>query len=213
METWHYSHSINGLSTRYCFGLYYKNVLIGGMIYGKMAMSGQAWKYADDCIRNAYNNDDISMSDVEDSVIELRRLACIDDTVRNTESWFISRTLKWLKRNAPEVRTVISYADTYYGHKGVIYQASNFKLLGTTAPGRVIQWSHADDDGNMIVSRYHDHVLREKYNGKLKPISLRLMEALKTGDAVYVKTPGKNIYEYRLVDKDAPVFKQASLFD
>lgn len=36
IETWHYSHSINGLSATHCFGLYYKNVLIGGMIYGRM---------------------------------------------------------------------------------------------------------------------------------------------------------------------------------
>ena len=78
IETLHYSHSINGLKLSYCFGLYDNDKLIGGIIYGGLAM------------RNAYKK----YVEKEEDIIELRRLVCIDDTPRNTESYFIGRTLQ-----------------------------------------------------------------------------------------------------------------------
>ena len=107
IETWHYSHSINGLSATHCFGLYYKNVLIGGMIYGRLAMKGQSVKYQDTQVRDAVKAGIITETDADMTVIEMRRLACIDDTARNTESYFISRTLKWLKQHGHPHRGLI----------------------------------------------------------------------------------------------------------
>ena len=66
--------------------------------------------------------------------LELTRLYIIDDTPKNTESYFISRCLKWLKRFT-KVEAIISYADPSVGHQGVIYQASNFALFGHTKRG------------------------------------------------------------------------------
>ena len=65
IETWHYSHSINGLSATHCFGLYYKNVLIGGMIYGRMAMKGQSVKYQDTQVRDAVKAGIITETDAD----------------------------------------------------------------------------------------------------------------------------------------------------
>ena len=172
IEKWHYSHNINGLISDYVFGLYYKNTLIGAMIYGRMAMAGQWKKYGE------------SSSDV----IELRRLACINSTLRNTESYFIAKTLKFLKKNT-SIKTVVSYADTFFGHEGIIYKASNFSLIGKSAQGRVIMYNG---------KRYHDKTIRTKYNGELKPFARKIKDALDTGEAYYVKTPGKNIYLYSL---------------
>jgi hypothetical protein len=256
MNTWHYSHSINGLNCSYCFGMYYKDELIGAMIYGKMAMKGQSVKYWDDNVLNAYKRGLISYQDADSTVLELRRLACIDDTCRNAESYFIGQTIKWLKRNAPTVRIIISYADEQFGHHGVIYKAANFKHVGMTAPGRIIildkplndtdtnSMSDATDTGNTTMSDsdttsannantdastsshvstarryYHDHALREKYNGELKPISIKLRNALDDGSAHYEQTPGKNIYEYRLcaptaalkLDSHADLFTSAGI--
>lgn len=271
MNTWHYSHSIVGLTNSYCFGMYYKDELIGAMIYGRMAMKGQSVKYWDDNVLNAYKRGLISYHDADSTVLELRRLACIDDTCRNAESYFIGQTIKWLKRNAPTVRIIISYADEQFGHHGIIYKAANFKHVGMTAPGRIIILDKPLDDtdtgdnmsesatattvnnvsnddntntdtkeavastnaaasthttsidtvshSNETVSThthtnetdastanhastakryYHDHALRGKYNGKLKPFSVKLRKALDDGRAHYERTPGKNIYEYRL---------------
>lgn len=172
IEKWHYSHNINGLLSQYCFKLMDGDTMVGAMIYGGLGMANCWKKYAE-------NKEDI---------IELRRLCCIDDTPKNTESYFIGKTLKWLLRNT-SIKKVISYADNTYGHKGVIYQASNFKHLGKTAKGRVIMWNG---------KRYHDKTIRTKYKGELKPFAKRVKEALEKGEAYYEETKGKEIYLYDL---------------
>ena len=172
IEKWHYSHNINGLLSQYCFKLMDGDTMVGAMIYGGLGMANCWKKYAE-------NKEDI---------IELRRLCCIDDTPKNTESYFIGKTLKWLLKNT-SIKKVISYADNTYGHKGVIYQASNFKHLGKTAKGRVIMWNG---------KRYHDKTIRTKYKGELKPFAKRVKEALEKGEAYYEETKGKEIYLYDL---------------
>ena len=172
IEKWHYSKSINGLMSDYCFKLMDGNRMIGAMIYGRFAMANVWKKY----------------SDSPGEVIELRRLCCIDDTPKNTESYFIGSTLRWLKKNTT-IKTVISYADPEYGHEGIIYRASNFKGIGKTSTGRVIMHNG---------KKYHDKAIRTKYKGELKPFARRLSEALESGDAFYKRTEGKYIYEYKL---------------
>lgn len=173
IEHWHYSKNVNGLTTDYCFKLLdeEKNV-IGAMIYGKIAMANVWKKYSE----NEYE------------LIELKRLCCIDNTPKNTESFFIGQTLRWLKNNT-NIKKVISYADTTYLHKGTIYKASNFSYEGMTAKGKVIIYEG---------KRYHDKTIRTKYKGKLKPFAVNIVEAIKNGQAKYVETLGKHIYIYKL---------------
>ena len=176
IEYWHYSKNVNGLTTDYCFKLLdVDGNMIGAMIYGKIAMANVWKKYADK----------------EDDLIELKRLCCIDNTPKNTESFFIGKTLRWLHDNT-NIKTVISYADTTYQHSGTIYKASNFTHVGMTAPGRVIMY---------LGKRYHDKTIRTKYNGVLKPFAIKISEALKSGSATYVNTLGKHIYLYNLRNK------------
>lgn len=66
------------------------------------------------------------------SVTELHRLVIIDDTPKNTESWFIVRALKMLKKDRPNYNAVLSFADATEGHLGVIYQATNAIYTGTS---------------------------------------------------------------------------------
>lgn len=172
IEKWHYSHNINGLLSDYCFKLMDGDTMVGAMIYGGLGMANCWKKYAES----------------KDDIIELRRLCCIDDTPKNTESYFIGRTLKWLIKNT-SIKKVISYADNTYGHRGTIYQASNFEHLGKTAKGRVIMWNG---------KRYHDKTIRTKYKGELKPFALKIKQALERGEAYYVPTLGKEIYMYDL---------------
>lgn len=172
IEKWHYSHNINGLMSDYCFKLMEGDKMVGAMIYGGLAMANCWKKYAD-------NKEDI---------IELRRLCCIDDTPKNTESYFIGKTLKWLMNNT-NIKRVISYADNTFNHTGIIYQATNFKHIGKTTPGRVIMYKG---------KRYHDKTIRTKYKGELKPFAKEIRQALETGEAFYTKTLGKEIYLYDL---------------
>lgn len=61
--------------------------------------------------------------------LELNRLVCIDNTPKNTESRFISVCLRLLKKNAPHIKWVMSYADATQCGDGTIYRASGFKLI------------------------------------------------------------------------------------
>lgn len=188
VETHHYSKSINGVMTDYCFGLYDGEELIGAMIYGRLAMAN-AWK---------------KYSDNMEEVIELRRLCCIDDTPTNTESYFIGKTLRWLRDNT-EVKVIVSYADCNYNHEGIIYQASNFRYEGKTSAGRVIL---RKADGR----RYHDKAIRTKYKGKLKPFAQKLKDQLDNGEAEYINTVGKNIYVYNVTRSKAERKALAKLY-
>lgn len=176
IEKWHYSHSINGLRTSYCFRLISENnKLIGGALFGSLGMANNWKKFAEK----------------EEYVIELHRLCCIDNTLKNTESFFISRCLRWLKQNT-NVKIVVSYADENYNHKGVIYQASNFKYLGITAPSKMILFDN---------KLYHDKTIRTKYKGELKPFAQKIKIALENGTAKYVDTKFKHCYIYPLEEK------------
>jgi len=66
------------------------------------------------------------------SVIELSRLHILDVTPKNTESYFISKSMNLLKKDYPKYKAVISYADSTENHTGTIYRASNFYYLGKT---------------------------------------------------------------------------------
>lgn len=169
IEQHHYSHNINGLMSSYCFAMYdQQQRMVGAMIYGKLGMAN-AWKKYGKSI---------------DEVMELRRLVLVDDTPKNSESYFIGRTLRWLKANTA-VTTIVSYADPNYGHSGVIYRATNFEHVGMTAPGKVIIWNG---------KKYHDKAIRTKYKGELKPFAKRLRQALEDGEAHYAKQLPKHIY-------------------
>ena len=172
VETHHYSKNMNGLHISYCFKLMDGDTMIGAMVYGSLGMLGVAEKY------NPKN---------PSKILELKRLVCIDDTPKNTESYFIGWTLRWLQRNT-DLEMIISYADKTFGHEGVVYKATNFECMGETSAGRVIMWNGR---------RYHGKTLRNKHNGKLKPVAIELKNALDDGSAQYVETLTKNIYIYQ----------------
>ena len=73
-----------------------------------------------------------SISDEIDrtEVLELTRLFIHDGYGSNIESWFISQSFNWLKKNMPEIKALISYASPVEGHCGTIYQATNWIYQG-----------------------------------------------------------------------------------
>lgn len=187
IEKWHYSGNLNGVISDYCFELLSNDRInrIGAAVFGRMAMANQ-WK---------------PFADEESHVIELRRLCCIDETPKNTESYFISRCLKWLEQNT-HIKCVVSYADEEHGHSGIIYKASNFEYFGFKAGAKIILWQG---------KRYHDKTIRTKYKGQLKPFAVSIIKAIESGEAIYQETAGKHCYIRKLKNKCRK--KQFSLFD
>jgi len=68
--------------------------------------------------------------DYKRSVTELHRLVLLDRMPKNTESWFIVRALRELKKDRPYYNAVLSFADATQGHVGTIYQATNAIYCG-----------------------------------------------------------------------------------
>lgn len=62
--------------------------------------------------------------------IELNRMAFDDYLPKNSESRCISIALKLIRKNAPHIKWVISFADGCQCGDGTIYRASGFKLIG-----------------------------------------------------------------------------------
>lgn len=172
---------MNGLQTSYCFKLMDGNIMIGAMVYGKISMKGVESKYTDN----------------PSGLLELKRLVCVDDTPKNTESYFIGWSLRWLQRNT-DLDMIISYADTTYGHEGIVYKATNFKFMGETSSGRVIMYNG---------KRYHDKTIRVKHNGKYKKFALEVRKALESGAAEYVETKPKNVYIYKFKKRKPKISK------
>src|SRR5271155_595176 len=113
IERVHYSHSIFGVTTDYCFAVFDSRYeVVGGAIFGKPAGVGVAEKYGP-------------------NMTELRRFVLTDECPRNSES----RVLAFMQRRLKKlgVQRVLSYADPAAGHTGVIYKALGFRYLGVTA--------------------------------------------------------------------------------
>jgi hypothetical protein len=117
IRQFHYSHGChNGPSP--CYGLFDSGNLIGVLMF------------ATPCSENVRAS--IFGAEHKDRVVELHRLHVQDVTPKNTESWFIAKSLRLLVQDREQTRGVLSFADTTEGHTGVIYKATNAYDLGST---------------------------------------------------------------------------------
>jgi len=178
IEEHHYSKSINGVKISHCFSLTMDNgVMVGACLFGQLSTT--AWK---------------KFGENESDVLELRRLVTLDSCKKNTESWFISKCIKWLKRNT-EVKVLVSYADPMHGHVGYVYQASNWNYIGQTPPDK----GYIDKENG---KSYHSRALRTKYKGEYKPFVKILRKKLENNLLEEIILTGKFCYTYNLRTKN-----------
>ena len=108
----HYAHRWPSIT--YAFGLFRDDVLVGCVTYGTPASS---------TLRNGIAGEDFAAS-----VLELNRLV-LDHNIKNDASMLVSGSLRLIGGD----HIVISFADTEQGHRGIVYQASNFSYHGLSA--------------------------------------------------------------------------------
>lgn len=149
----HYLH--RRASTMYAWGLFEKEVLRGVIIYGKPASPAPC--------KGVCGPEEAS------HVIELTRLWCADDVVRNSESWLIGSTLKMLPT---EFDIIISYAELDAGHTGLVYRASNWLFTGKSS--KHIDWVLDGEAGKHVRHRLDEvggiKKAKEVYGERLQPI-------------------------------------------
>jgi len=178
LKKWHYSDYVN-VQSKHTFCLFRNGKfglpeMIGVCIYTRPAGPTAAQSYWPQC---------------PDKVLELRRLCLIDDTPKNAESFFIAKTIKWLKKNT-DWEFIVSYADCEQGHEGIIYKASNFTYVGKTGTGKKLEV-----DGKSFHIRTLSMINR--------PYGVEINNRYKQGDAgiIVIDTKPKNIYTYILKTK------------
>lgn len=84
---------------------------------------------------------------------ELSRMWVDDGLPRNTETWFLSRAIRFVKRSRPDVVAIVSYADPSAGHVGYVYRAANFAGDGMSDEGRTTPRCDYRDASGKVYSR------------------------------------------------------------
>ena len=178
LKRWHYSDYVN-IQAKHTFCLFREGnfgipEMVGVCVYTRPAgpTAGQSY-----------------YPEAPDKVLELRRLCLIDETPKNAESFFVSRSIKWLKGNT-DWEFILSYADMEQGHSGVIYRASNFEYIGVTGAGKTLEV-----DGK----KFHIRTLSMLDRPYGVEINRRYKE--KDPNVKVLETLPKNIYTYKLKKK------------
>lgn len=66
--------------------------------------------------------------DQSGATLEHTRMALAPTAPKNSASWFMGATRKWIRANMPEVRRLIAYVDET-DHTGVTYRADNWATV------------------------------------------------------------------------------------
>ena len=114
---WHYFGD-KGFLASVNFGVFFEGRLVGAISYG---------------IPNAPKMKGLFDMKSQKYFLELTRLALSEECPKNSESRTIAITIKLLRKLRPDIKGIITYADTKQGHTGVIYKASGFDYRGLTA--------------------------------------------------------------------------------
>ncbi len=87
-----------------------------------------------------------------DKIIKLSRGACLWWTPKNTASYFITRTLEWLKENT-NYKVVNATVNPSAGELGIIYQALNWHYIGSFDGNGRVRYGYKID--NKIYEQRH----------------------------------------------------------
>ena len=93
--------------------------------------------------------------------IELNRMAFDDYLPKYSESRCIAISIKLIKKNAPHIKWIVSFADGSQCGDGCIYRASGFLLIGCKVNKQILEW-----DGKIIAKKTLDNSNYPKINGK-----------------------------------------------
>jgi hypothetical protein len=129
------------------FGCFLDNVLHGVMSFG----NSMDKRKVSQTVKNTGWNE----------FIELNRMAFDDYLPKNSESRCIAIGIKLIKKNAPHIKWIVSFADGSQCGDGTIYRASGFYLIGLKANKQILNWN-----GKLIAKKTLDNKNYPKVNGK-----------------------------------------------
>lgn len=116
----HYSGKVV-LNSKLHFGAFLDNVLHGVMSFGSPIDKRK--------VLNLVRTNNIDINSKWNEMLELNRMAFDEKLPFNSESRCIAIALKLIKKNSPQVKWVLSFADGTQCGDGTIYRASGFDLM------------------------------------------------------------------------------------
>lgn len=114
VKRWHYSRKMPGAGL-VCVGFWEGKNFIGTVIFGMGANFNIALSFG--------------LKQLE--ACELVRVA-LRTTKKTTTSHIVMRAIEFLKKQSPNLKLIVSYADIDQNHHGGIYQATNWFYLGVS---------------------------------------------------------------------------------
>lgn len=109
-------------------------------------------------------------------MLELNRMAFDDYLPRNAESYCLGKAMKLIKKNAPHIKWVLSYADGTQCGDGTIYRASNFVLTGINKNKTIIKLPNGKIIADIVLNADSSPHLREQWQKEMG-IPIRPMTA------------------------------------
>lgn len=85
--------------------------------------------------------------------LELNRMVFADWLPRNSESRCIGYTLRWIKKNYPHMKWVVSFADATQCGDGTIYRAAGFHLTNINKNKTLIRLPNGSIAANITYSK------------------------------------------------------------
>tara|TARA_R110000803_G_scaffold99579_3_gene167698 strand:- start:4275 stop:4976 length:702 start_codon:yes stop_codon:yes gene_type:complete len=162
-KNWHYSKSIP-VPPLVKVGVWENSNFIGVVMFSRGASSNLMKPYGL----------------TQDRGCELTRIALTNHIT--PVSRIVKIAIAFLKKNSPNLKIIISFADPQYGHHGGIYQAGNWDFIGSTNPSN--EYWHKG-------RRLHSRQVSEKgwniQQGKQR-------KTIKPSDCQIIKTKGKYRY-------------------
>jgi len=93
--------------------------------------------------------------------IELNRMAFDDYLPKYSESRCIAISIKLIKKNAPHIKWIVSFADGSQCGDGTIYRASGFSLIGCKINKQILNWN-----GKIVAKKSLDNKNYPSIDGK-----------------------------------------------
>jgi hypothetical protein len=131
----HYSGKVVSMSSLH-FGCFLDNQLHGVMSYGSPMDK-----------RNVLPLVDSGETDINkrwNEMLELNRMAFDDYLPKYSESRCIAISIRMIKKNAPQIKWILSYSDATQCGDGTIYRASGFKLTQINKNGTIYRLANGE---------------------------------------------------------------------
>lgn len=128
VRQYHYSGSV-AYTSQLHFGVFLNNRCLGAMQYGSSIDRRKMLGLVHDTKWNEF--------------LELNRMAFSDQLPRNSESRAIGYSLRFIKKQYPWIKWVVSFADGTQCGDGAIYRASGFHLIQIKKNNTILRWNGA----------------------------------------------------------------------